>query len=636
MRSCDGPQPQNEPDKYRIADMAADGRTPHPKRMMPRDMWTRWGAAPWVLALLATTGCRDGATATRGDPDETDGAATDDAPADDDADDGPDDSDDSGSDGTADTGDTTDPNIEYLRPVDHLVRISMALRGVRPSIADIEAVEANADVLPELVDSYLEDERFGEVIRDVHDDALHVGIELKFAAFPPLDAYIPLVVTTSAMQLPLRTAEYIVRNDLPYTELVTGDYTVVDEIAATVWGWPYDPQGETWQVVTMDDRPAAGILAESSLFMRYESAGANYNRGRANAITTALLCHDFQSLDIEVDGVDLSDPDAVNEAVTELPECSGCHHTLDPIASNLFGHFPKFNNMQFDQFPLPSGYFPATEDQWENTNEREPGYFGTPTSGLADLGQQIADDPRFAQCAAMRFYGYFNQTPWQEVPVQARAVLQETLVDSGWNIKAMVRQIVLDDDFRIARGLDAPTAQEVIGLKKARPFQLASLMQDLTGFVWQLDAAVIPGAGGIGVLDLARSATVGFKVLGGAGDSLTVLETANTVNATTSLFLRQFATEAASFVVEQDFGRAPEDRRLLGLVQPDQADEAAVRDQLVWLHLRLFAQRVDADDDQVDAIYAVFSAVHQATGDTERAWKATLTALLQDFSILYY
>jgi len=168
------------------------------------------------------------------------------------------------------------------------------------------------------------------------------------------------VTTNAGLSMTMQSGATKRQSLLTFDAVATGDYTVVDEIAATVWGWPYDPQGETWQVVTMDDRPAAGILAESSLFMRYESAGANYNRGRANAITTALLCHDFQSLDIEVDGVDLSDPDAVNEAVTELPECSGCHHTLDPIASNLFGHFPKFNNMQFDQFPLPSGYFPAT------------------------------------------------------------------------------------------------------------------------------------------------------------------------------------------------------------------------------------------------------------------------------------
>lgn len=324
--------------------------------------------------------------------------------------------------------------------------------------------------------------------------------------------------------------------------------------------------------------------------------------------------------------------------MVELPECNGCHHTLDPLASNFFGHYPSLPNAdQIVSYPLPSAYIPELEDLWQQTNEREPGFFGATTNGLEDLGQQIADDPRFAQCTVMRFYGYFNQTAWQDTPPDVRDELQDALVDSGWNAKALIREIVLRDDFRLARGLDEETAETLVGVKKARPLQLAMLMEDLTGYRWELDIEAIPDIGAVGVLDLARNATAGFKVLGGAGDSLTVLSAASTVNATTSLFLRRFAEQSASFVVEQDFATSDaSDRRLLRLVEPDTTDEAMIRDQLAWLHLRLYAERVEPDGEDVDAAYELFDGVLDVAGDPERAWKATLAGMLQDFTILYY
>ncbi|MEL6180903.1 MAG: hypothetical protein AAFS10_18225, partial [Myxococcota bacterium] len=75
-----------------------------------------------------------------------------------------------GGDGQTETNNgTTQEQVQYLSPTDHLVRASMALRGVRPSVEELETVRANPDALPGVVDTYIESEAFGTTIRDMHN-----------------------------------------------------------------------------------------------------------------------------------------------------------------------------------------------------------------------------------------------------------------------------------------------------------------------------------------------------------------------------------------------------------------------------------------------------------------------------------
>ncbi len=582
-----------------------------------------------VLATLLVPGCRDNPSADEPDGDGTDSDATADASA--------------GSDSASDDGDTdTEPEqpqaeLEYLTPVEHLVRVSMALRGTRPSAEDLERVQDDPETLPELVDAYMQGPDFGETLREIHNDGMLVDFEVGFPQLPPVEDEGSLAMGRSVVQGPLRLIEYVITNDLPYTEIVTADYAVMDEITATLQGMPYDPGGPELQVITWEDRPAAGVLSDPALFIRHRSTGANYNRGRANAISRALLCHDFLAADVEIDGnIDLSDPDAVNDAVTSNPACVSCHQSLDPLGSFLFVYPGNLNPAQIESYPVTSLYNPSGANAWQFTNERPPAYFGEPAEGLSDLGGLIADDPRFSLCAAKRFYSYFHQLPLDDVPLEAAAELQDTLVDSGFDAKALVREIVLDDEFRVASATTEEAAAELIGLKKARPSQLARLMDDLTGYRWQTNLDGIVPSFQEGDVDLVRTNQLGFAVLAGGTDSFFVEEPTYTVNTTTSLFLRSYAAEAASYVTEHDLLPGGEAPRLLTMVGDGVPDEAALREQLVALHRRLFGEILDADAEPIDETLALWNAAHARSGDPVVAWKTTLTAMLQDLRIIYY
>ena len=218
--------------------------------------------------------------------------------------------------------------------------------------------------------------------------------------------------------------------------------------------------------------------------------------------------------------------------------------------------------------------------------------------------------------------------------------------------RALVRAIVLDDEFRISHW-EEQSERDLTGVKRARPVQLAALMSDLTGFRWEttidLTGLVLQLAPDLMVppgeqqptyptrIDLLDDSFFGYGVLGGGIDSLFVTQPAYTYGATASLTLRNLAREAANAVVDADLATPDLDaRRLLTLVTETDTEEGVIRDQLAALHLRILARLVEPDGPEVDESYALFEAALDHSGDVARAWKVTLTAMLQDVEIAYY
>lgn len=606
-------------------------------KLRPRPNFALCLSASLGLALLA--GCGDDSSSATGGGStsddtagpqtsgehsggETSGSTTEDDPSE--------------TEGEETTGGETENEERFLTPVEHLVRISMALRGARPSLEELEAVEADPDVLPELVDSYMQGPGFAEIVRDLHNDSLLVAIERALPRNAPLDDMLGSAINASVQDTALRLVEHVVTEDIPYTEIVTADYWMVDETAAIVYGLPYDQGGDEWQQVDIPGpRPPAGLLSDNAMFLRHESAGANYHRGRANALASALLCQDFLDNDIDVDGgIDLNDPEAVRDAVNTNPTCLGCHATLDPLASHLHVYPGQIQPNDLPAYPVSVDFYQEQlVDRWETTTETPPGYYGMPSEGLDGLGRNIAADPRFAPCAAKRFYAYFQQVELDAIEDEDIDAFTETFEDSGMQARALIKAIVLSDDFRLGQGLDDDDAADIVGFKRARPVQVALLMKDLTGFEWEYRPRLEVAEAGAGTLSLARDASNGLEVLAGGIDSLFIRTPSRTVNATTALFLREFSAEAASFVVEQDF--ADGDAKLLDLVGPNERAEGPVRAQLVQLFARIYGEQVETDSADVNDAFALFDQTADAI-NVEHAWKVTLTAMLQDLNIIYY
>jgi hypothetical protein len=413
---------------------------------------------------------------------------------------------------------------------------------------------------------------------------------------------------------------------------------MTNETSAVVWGLTHAGAPDQWTPSQFaDNRGAAGVLSTNALYQRWRSAGANFNRGRANMISRSLLCHDFTESDILIDtSVDLSDPKAVTEAVVKNPACAGCHQTLDPLASYSFAFDKKVSPNQIDGYPV-KGYRGADANDWKRTNERPPGFFGHAPAGLAGLGQAIADDPRFARCTAIRFASYLTEVPQAALSRAWIARLQRTLVDAQFDAKQLVKAIVLSDEFRVSSHEDAATAERVVGALKVRPEQFDRQLRSVTGFDWSTTSTEELRKMPFGTTNLLRGDFIGFRVLAGGIDSYFVTTPVHTMTATSTLVVSAAAAAAADFVVEHDAGLPVAERTLFAAASVDSIEPAEVRAQLVHLHARIYGELVTPDAPEVDASYQLFTEALASVGnDRRRAWKLTLVGMLTNFPSLFY
>lgn len=537
------------------------------------------------------------------------------------------------------------PTATYLTPTEHLTRASLVLRGIRPTVADLTEVAADPDQLPALVDSYLASPQFATTIKELHNETLLMRVEQRGFTYPALA---PLPATITAAQVngsmydePLELIADIVTHDQPYTDIVTASYTMADGVVAAIWGLPHTAAPATWQRTPYTDgRGAAGILATSSFYQRWRSVGTNFNRGRANVISRALLCHDYLTADIHLDtSIDLADPEAVATAVQTNGSCAGCHQTLDPLASYLFAWTGSTLPSRIPSYPT-SPYDGTKATRWMTTNHRAPGYFGSQPVGLAGFGAAIAADPRFAQCTATHFAAYLSEVPEAALPRAWVARLQAQFVASGFNAKQLAKAVVLSDEFRVATDTDPGRAETTVGYQKLRPEQLSRSLTELTGFRWMYDERVRRlGLLPYGRTDLLTGDFVGFRVLAGGIDSYFVTEPVHTLNATSSLVARTAAAAAAETVVVADAAAAAADRTLFVEAAPGASDEAHVRAELVYLHARIYGEIVEPASPAVDESYELFTAAlggSHTPAAAQHAWQVTLTAMLSDHRFLYF
>ena len=119
--------------------------------------------------------------------------------------------------------------------------------------------------------------------------------------------------------------------------------------------------------------------------------------------------------------------EATADAVHSDPYCLACHASLDPVAASLFGFWWLSLYSEIEE----TTYHPEREALWEQFLGVEPAWYGTPISGLPDLGVSIARDSRFYTCAIETF----------AEPLWRRA----TTADDGDLLESLRVQFLRDD-----------------------------------------------------------------------------------------------------------------------------------------------------------------------------------------------
>ncbi len=522
-----------------------------------------------------------------------------------------------------DSGEPTAPEPPAPEPVllegaALLRRVSLDLRGVLPTVAEVERVEADPAAFEVLVTEFLADARFEDQVSAVLAERWLTRPDeftLQPADFGSSEEE-RFAVNRSIGQEAPRLAAWIAAEDRSWDEVATSEFTRVD--ALLLANWPVEAVDEKvsargWRTARYTDgRPANGVLSTNGLWQRYSTSPSNLGRNRAAAVSRLFLCADFLTRPVTFSSSAFKDSDPETSA-RALPECVSCHASLDPLASALFGYwwFDRYEENELIH------YHAEREGMGEWYLGVSPAWFGEPMDDAAQLGEFLVTDPRFGRCATETFAEILWRREVGLEDFDTISTLWERFDAAGRSPHALLRGILDTPAYRVgAVAGEVPPGEEAEwGTRRLlSASQLASVVEDLTGFLWTWE--------GYEQLD---NDVIGFRVMAGGVDSETVTRPLQVPSVATLLVIRRLAEAGADTLVQRDLrGGAHE---LLTVGSGDVPGSAAFEAQLVTLYMRIFARIPTEEESTADGEF--WSAVAEESGG-EEAWVALVATLLRD------
>ncbi|HWG47447.1 MAG TPA: hypothetical protein VN688_32080 [Gemmataceae bacterium] len=493
---------------------------------------------------------------------------------------------------------------------------------------------------------------------------------------------------------PMKLIEHIVRNDKPFTEIVTADYIMVSPYSARGYGVfdkmkgkfknPDDPyeyvpvklkalvgrsKTENQESAT-GSYPHAGLLSTFQYLTRYPTTETNRNRLRAR-----MYYQHFLGVDVLELAARVSDAAAVTAKfkvpTMQAAECVVCHRTLDPVAG-LFQDYWRFAD-QGVYGKRKGGWF---TDMFASGFEGENLPASERWRSLQWLGERTAKDPRFA--VAMTEHVYYILTgrkvllPPKDVedPLYAaklRAYSEQRrqteaiaarFAKSGFNLKAVFKDWIASDFYR-ADGLATAVKD---------PCRRAEL--DDAGLVRMLSPEQVERKIGEVFGEKWGRLTDQLATLYGGIDSKEVTDRAADPSGAMGAIQRTLSNDVACKHVARDFARPAAQRRLFPGIEPavvpgaSSEGDRTIRKAIVYLHEKILGRYDAVDSAEVERTFQLFAGIvkdaseqkglekreayhcrpsnRDAPGSaaddphyTIRAWRGVVTYLLRRSEFLY-
>lgn len=598
--------------------------------------------------------------------------------------------------------------IEELDEEGTLRKATFLLGSRMPTPEELDAVRAaGIDALDPVLDVVLREDAFyvrvQEILNDMlHTDAYRIGDDAVETVdedlFPTAFWYEDIEDNDTMVAMrrrtndaiarePLEIAVHVLRNELPFTEVFTADYTIVNPFSARSYGLDLgmfaDPNDETERLPwTFEEYPQAGLLTTSVFLNRYPNTPTNRNRARSRFFYKFFLATDVMRLAARP--LDATQIQSHNPTLN-VAACNVCHDNIDPVAGAFqnwddTGRYRPLNEGWFGDMVAPG--FGQTELPYEESPR-----------ALSWLAEQMIEDPKFSLAMVhLVFTGLTGQEPLDE-PMELEDVdylarirafeaqdyvfkkVAEGFVASGYDLRFIIKELVKTHYFRAVSTtaeLDEQRYMELADMGTARLLSPEALHRRLVatlGVGWQRNGA-----------DALLSGDH-FKFFYGGIDSVSVTDRLTDMNGVMANVADRMANEMACKMTAADFTRPPEERVLFPEVEATAVPgapgaEAAIRANLVYMHDHLLGEALASDDPEIDRSYGVWKAVWDdgqaglllpenpyptalpnpcratvdpATGEaipaeqqitddpdyTVRAWMAVTTYMLGDFRFLY-
>ena len=559
----------------------------------------------------------------------------------------------------------------------NLRKASLSLAGRLPTAAEIEQAEQGE--IDAVLDALLTEEAFYERLVEMYNDVLlqnkyldgenalnllrsddyparrwynDLGLNRDQAGYErDLYFYLRAQTNDAVGQEVLRLIEHVVRNDRPFTEVLTADYTVANYFSARAYGaenqhtwrqlanpefaeYPFDPADfREIRISSAPSRrspgyeiPHAGVMTSAMFLNRFPTTETNRNRHRARMVYELFLDTDILQLGGNRDAAAVD----IDSQVPTLdnPDCLVCHEVLDPVAS------------VFQNWDAIGQYRPSHEHDGWHTDMEARGYAGkamdlsseTINASVRWLANEMIGDPRFAKSAVKTLHKLLTgQNPLPAPAADAdsnspaaRAFraqnihfgeVQRAFISSGYDLRVAIKAIVTGPYFSadaLQAGADPQLHAASGSARLLTPEMLHRKLLAVTGERWQRS----------GRDRLVTRASDGLRILYGGIDSDNVTERIEDPNGVMLAMQRRMAEQVACQAVARDFYREPSERYLFPEVALDDSllDEQGLVDgavqprvaaNLQHLFWTLFGQRVAADDVELLEVQDLIIAVQQ-------------------------
>lgn len=234
----------------------------------------------------------------------------------------------------------------------------------------------------------------------------------------------------------------LITEDRSMSELLTADYTFVNDRLAAFYGLP--PVGTNDFVrVSLADTPRRGFLMQGS-FLRVTSRPKRTSPVlRGKWVLDNLLCAPPPA---PPPGVEGSFPPAMEggsvrdrfEQHVKDPVCASCHNVMDPIGFGL-DNFDAIGRYRTEEAGLPIDASGSLFDDLQFTNARE-------------LVETLAAQPAVYRCMVEKLYTYSGRPPFRLDAIEHVEELTKQFEANNYSLRELIVSMATHPSFTSRRG----------------------------------------------------------------------------------------------------------------------------------------------------------------------------------------
>ena len=359
---------------------------------------------------------------------------------------------------------TTPGAVHRITSVDLASRLSFFLLGHPPDDELLRLAEKGSLADPKTLDAQVR-----RLLADPRASSLVSNFAFQWLKMRGLDEVEPDAVVFPNFDDGLREGfrkemtmfvESIIREDRSVLDLLSADYTFVNERLALHYGIP-NVRGDQFRRVTLIDQNRWGLLGKGGVLLStsYANRTAPVIRGAwilENILGTppAAPPPDVEAFQENKDGERAKTIRAIMEQHRSKPTCNACHGVMDPLGFAL---------ENFDAI----GEWRA-QDRWAGTPIDASGELidGTKVSGPADLRKALVKrGPQFVQTMTEKLmtYALGRSVDYYDMPT-VRQIVRDAARDN-YRFSSLVMGIVKSAPFQMRKVPDADPVSTTAGLQ---------------------------------------------------------------------------------------------------------------------------------------------------------------------------